>query len=221
MRNPGPVAAQKLARQLATTAHAWARTILICVGRRDAELEDTLAEETLAYTLCLLDARVERFDGAFLEQVRAECQRLQAERAWRMANRYRRLPAANSQLKEEAEFSRRYLQQVTQAEAGYGPTDDTFHEFCRATGLHSSVLLGRGENLAALVFYIVVHGCLSCRAPLTRRQTTELLRATRECRVHTEAFLNQWLADRFAESPLCSPALKPAAAARQIAPTAG
>ncbi len=214
--------AERLAKRLLANSLAWARTLLICVGRRDSSLEATLADETLAYSLCLLEERMAdgREASQFAEMVRMQCCRLVSERSWRMANRHRRLPPVPAG-RDHSEFSHRYLVQTAPAKPGVGPTDKTFEEFCRATGVSSSVLYGRGENLATLVYYVVAHGCLSCRAALTRRQTAELLRATRECHAHTESFLSGWAAEMSSEPPVGYGVLASGETGRRISVTTG
>jgi len=70
-----------------------------------------------------------------------------------------------------------------------------FGEFCRATGLSSARLAGGGENVATLLFYIVLHGLVARDRPFTREQTTLLLRAAGQCRRQVQAACQVWLAD--------------------------
>ena len=86
-----------------------------------------MAEETLAYSLCLLEERMAegREASQFVEMVCLQCCRLASERSWRMANRHRRLPPDPAG-RDPSQFSRRYLVQAAQAKPGVGPTDKTF-----------------------------------------------------------------------------------------------
>jgi hypothetical protein len=68
-----------------------------------------------------------------------------------------------------------------------------FEEFRASTGLSSEVLVGSGENLATLVFYIVLYRVFSMDGLPRREQTLKLLRAGRRCRVETERQVAEWL----------------------------
>jgi hypothetical protein len=69
-----------------------------------------------------------------------------------------------------------------------------FEQFCQCTGLGSDVLVGKGENLATLVFYIAVHGVLSARGLPTRQQVLRLLQAASQCRTQMQRAISKWLA---------------------------
>lgn len=189
-----PAAAEKLARRLYASSQAWARTLLICVRRQTCELEERLARETLAFSLRLLAERLKPGSGSggFLDLIRANCARLRAQRSWWQPHRHRCLesPADGA---DGSEYSRALRARTRTPGTDFGLTDETFEDFRQATGLSSSVLFGRGENLATLVFYIVAHGCVSGNDPLTRAQTRDLLRAARQCRLETEAFVTDWM----------------------------
>lgn len=207
MRDPAPpsaaldaVAARRLAKRICATAFAWTRTFSICVGRSSSGLEDEVLEEVLAYALCLLDLRLAsapaESTATFSERVRCACRALKAELRHRRSARQARLPAPASASDEATpQFSRQYL---AWAEGNGGRakfTPEMFEEFCRTTGLSSNVLVGGGENLATLVFYLVLHGLFSQAGPLSRRQGAELLRAARQCRGQLNTMLARELSD--------------------------
>lgn len=96
--------------------------------------------------------------------------------------------------REHSEFAKRYLTFCAQSKTDFRPTAETFREFCRSTGLSSSALVGKGENLATLVFYLVVHGMLAANGVCSRRQMGDLLRATQKYRSQWGALLEEWLA---------------------------
>ncbi|HEY9174085.1 MAG TPA: hypothetical protein VI136_17525 [Verrucomicrobiae bacterium] len=206
MRELNHAAAERLAKRLLANAAAWARTILVCVGRRDPGIEGRLASEALAYSLCLLDERLKRASEAdgFVSLVRSCCARIMDERAWWRANRHRRLAQAPLAA-DGSDFTQKMLAHAEGTEPRFGLSEEAFDEFCQATGLSSPVLFGRDENLAALVFYIVAHNCVSAGGRLSRRQTNELLRATRECRLHTERLVFNPMAESSASTlaPAC------------------
>lgn len=201
MRALDQAAAERLAKRLLANAAAWARTILVCVGRRDPGVEGRLASEALAYSLCLLDERLKRASKAdgFVSLVRSCCARILDERVWGRANRHRRLPQAAVD-RDGSEFSRELLAHVKGSGSRFDLSEEAFEEFCQATGLSSPVLFGRDENLAALVFYIVAHNCVSSGGRLSRQQTNALLRAARECRMHTERLVYDRLAEECGDS---------------------
>lgn len=111
---------------------------------------------------------------------------------WRHTNRYKRILAPDAALSGSC-----YVRLYPPPDAQSGPqarlTKEMFDQFCHCTGLGSNVLVGKGENLATLVFYIAVHGVLSARGLLTREEVLRLLRAASECRTQMQRAIPGWL----------------------------
>jgi hypothetical protein len=214
---PDPELARAIARKLCSESLAWARTIVVTTwplrGRlesasagikpkdsrsapRRVQLEDDLFVEVLAYGLRLLEMRLGTVSPAsqdgFARLVRQECSLLVGQASWRRAHRYKPLSASGSALSES-----RYVQLYPPPNAQGGPqarlTKEMFDQFCHCTGLGSDVLVGKGENLASLVFYIAVHGVLSARGLPTREEVLRLLRAASECRTQMQRAIPGWL----------------------------
>jgi hypothetical protein len=74
-----------------------------------------------------------------------------------------------------------------------GLNKETFRAFQRATGLGSESLVGKEENLASLIFYIVIYGLYAEDGPLSGTDGQKLLRAMRQCRLHFEKASGDWL----------------------------
>jgi hypothetical protein len=151
--------------------------------------------EVLAYGLRLLEMRLSATPFADCDglatMVRHECSVLVSQAGWRWRTRYKRLPAPDSALggSRYAQFHR------TRAAGGGGGarlTKDMFDQFCHCTGLGSDVLVGKGENLATLVFYIAVHGVLSARGLPTREEVLRLLRAAGKCGTDLQRAISKW-----------------------------
>jgi hypothetical protein len=210
VRVPDLDSAGEIAGKLCADSLAWAKTVAFTVLRGpkaqvadsrpagwDSELEEALLEEIVAYGLCLLElrlsaaARAER--EAFVAAVRHECGAWKERRVWRRRNRHRRLPAPGP-ASQGSQSAAGYLECKSEAGGQGRVTKEMFEQFCRGTGLSSSVLVGKGENLASLVFYIALHGVLSADGPLSREQVLDLLRAARECRIYLEKSVAGWLA---------------------------
>ena len=194
---PPPERAGELARNLCGSSLAWAKTVGGCLGRTNSELEDDLWEEILAFALCLvrlrLSAASETEREAFLALVRLECERLSEARSWRQRSRIKRLPAPACTHGGSQEVERA---QAAERQSGAARvTQEMFEQFCHLTGLDSTVLVGSGENLASLMFYITIYGVVSEQAPLRTDEALRLLRAVRECRGFLEAALPGWLAE--------------------------
>ncbi len=153
--------------------------------------------EVLAYSLCLLEMRLA--DGGpagsagLAARVRRECYELVGQSSWRRRNRHQSLPVPDPALRAS-----RYKQLYPPPDDGSAAhsrlTREMFEQFCRCTGLGSEVLVGSGENLASLVFYIALHSVLAARGLPTREVVLKLLRAARECRSHLQQEIPQLLA---------------------------
>ena len=118
-------------------------------------------------------------------RVRHECSVLVSQASWQRRNRYRRLPAAGPAL-DDSRYAQLY---PARAAAGSGQarlTKEMFEQFCQCTGLGTDVLVGKGKNLASLVFYIATHAVLSARGLPTREEVLRLLRAAGACSRHME-----------------------------------
>jgi hypothetical protein len=73
-----------------------------------------------------------------------------------------------------------------------GVSREAFEHFCASTGLGSEVLVGREENLASLVLYIVIHAVLMEAGSLSREQVVQLLKLAGGCRADLEQALATW-----------------------------
>lgn len=219
---PGPEIApdfaRALARKLCRDSLAWAKTLVASVrpsrtrlrsgsgGKSDGvtpslsprlQLEDELFVEVLAYGLCLLEMRsaaASPADGERLVRlVRHECGVIVERASWRRRSLRRHLPRP-----APAPGSSRYAQiYPAWSDDDRGQprlTREMFEHFCRCTGLGSDVLVGKGENLASLVFYVSVHGVLSAGGLPSREEVLKLLQAARECRTRLQGAISEWLA---------------------------
>jgi hypothetical protein len=186
-------AARHLASHLVHAADAWSVMLLESVKREAPSLRSELATEVLAYAVCALEIRLTTSSptpaAAFLGGLRRHCRAL---RQARDAALFRPLPPQSAL--ETPEFTHRYLSVTTHARSGCPFREDIWKEFCETTGLGSSVLVGQGGNLAALIFYIVVHGRVMSDAPASREAMMRLLRAARDCAAFFEVALDQWFA---------------------------
>lgn len=209
-----PARADGVARSLHRAAVAWAVTFLKSRAGLDRALAEQLTTETLAFGLALLDERVREFgsDGAaFAHRVRRAAWILHAR--WRTApGRSRQLTAGDAPTREEAEDVSEFSLacRLTGGEGGgaFEFTEAMHLEFCELTGLGTNELVGHGANLAALGFYLVVHGRVFASRLRSRAERRWLVQALRECREHLERGLATWLA--------C-----PAAAARPVSAAIG
>ncbi|MEI6779808.1 MAG: hypothetical protein WCQ21_02705 [Verrucomicrobiota bacterium] len=215
---PDPKLARAVARKLCRDSLAWARTLVVSAraprGRRgsapagrnaadtrsaagEAQLEDELFIEVLAYGLCLVEMRLSAATPAgqdgLATLVRYECSVLLSQATWRRQNRYQRLPAPNPAL-SDSRYAQLYPAHGAESGRQARLTREMFQQFCHCTGLGSDVLVGKGENLATLVFYIAVHGVRSARGLPTRDEVLRLLRAASECRTRMQRAISQWLA---------------------------
>ena len=152
--------------------------------------------EVLAYGLRLLEMRLSapnlaECDG-LASLVRLECRMLVSQASWRQRNRYKRLPSSDPALRG-SRYAELYPLRANEGASGARLTKEMFDQFCHCTGLGSDVLVGKGENLATLVFYIAVHGVLSSRGLPTREEVLRLLRAAGKCGTYLQRAISKWL----------------------------
>jgi hypothetical protein len=210
--------ARALARKLCRDSLTWSRTFVISLrpsqtrlrgasDRRSAggtqstpsalQLEHELLVEILAYGLCLLEMRLSADPRAgrkaLVALVKHECGVLMERARWRRRTLYRRLPPP-SPAPSGSRYAQIYPTCNTEGRGQARLTRAMFEQFCRCTGLGSDVLVGTGENLASLVFYIAVHGVLSAGGLPTREEVLKLLLAARECRAHLQRAVSTWVA---------------------------
>ncbi len=220
--------ARVIARRLCRDSLAWARALALgtCpaqpsspsapdpqttasgtqVTNSTARTEHEMFLEVLAYSLCLLDMRLSSKTSAenvsLATRVRHECYVLVEEATWFGRKHYKRLPAPDPALRHS-----RYQQLCSPQDADSGAharlTREIFEQFGRCTGLGSEVLVGSGENLASLVFYIALHTVLAARGLPTREGVLRLLRTAKECRIHFQRTIPQMLAGK--PNPPCLP----------------
>ncbi len=197
--------ARSIARKLCCDSLAWAKTIIASTGhgrarRGDvsggrAPLLEQMFAEVLAYGCCLLEMRwsaawpAER--EAFVRQVRHECAALIEQAQWWRRNRHRRLPSPGG-----SRYAQMFPAHGTDDRHRARLTREMFAQFCRCTGLGSDVLVGKGENLATLVFYIAAHGVVSADGLPTRQAVLKLLQSAQACRAHLQKAIAEWVAAR-------------------------
>ena len=237
---PDSELARAIARKLCSHSLAWARTLAVSVqpsrtrpgnalaGRNSVgaqsatsrvECEDEMFVEVLAYSLRLLEMRVAAALPADSEGlvtlVRHECSVLVSQARWRRRNRCRRLPAADPTL-SGSRYARLHPAHGAGGSGQARLTREMFEQFCQCTGLGSDVLVGKGKNLATLVFYIAAHGVLSARGLPTREEVLRLLRAASACAIQMERAISRWLsAERPTPPALVTSQPAPALPARQ------
>lgn len=208
MSTPDSTASQEIAGKLSAASLAWAKTFLICAEKQHADLEAALFSEVQAFAICLLKLRLARMEmtdaAAFVESVRAHCRELRKVMGRRRVLRPE-LPAAANDPADATEFARQFLVHSAHREGPSPASRELFEEFCRSTGMSSTVLVGGGENLASLLFYIVIHGVFAADGHASRQQVTELLRAAQKCRGQLNQTIENWMARDFA--PCGPPAL--------------
>lgn len=187
--------AKRLAAKLCRAALAWGKTFQACADAPHAVCREQVCEETLAYSLCLLELRLgppsaEAFH--FLAEVRRECQEQFAQ--WQhLARTSRKQLSPPPPAQEQAGFANQYLMYAGRDSGAFRITEPMFQDFCEMTGLSSTCLVGTGPNLAALVFYIVLHGVFTAHRPISRERKRVLLGAAKSCRAFFEDLLDQWL----------------------------
>lgn len=208
----GPELLRGIARKLCRDSRAWAKTLVMNLrpSQTRRQLEEELFVEVMAYGLCLFEMRLSEAaavdHGALADLVRHECG-VPTERArWRRRTRCKRLPGLAS-----APSGSRYAQIYPAGSSGGSGqarlTKEMFEQFSQCTGLGSEVLVGKGENLASLVFYIAVHGVLSAGGLPRREEVLKLLRTAQECRTHLQSAISEWLGpnrEHPHQSPPCS-----------------
>jgi hypothetical protein len=192
--------AGRVARSLHRAAVAWAHTFLKSRRGLDPALAETLAAETLAFGLALLEQRL-RWHGpsaaSFLDQVRRDAWQLHArwrQRAWSFRRLSGRGEAADGPAQDLSEFTLACRARGGATDGSFEFTEPMHAEFCELTGLGTSELVGNGANLAALVFYLIVHGRVFASRPDSREERRWLVQALRECREFLERALEHWLA---------------------------
>jgi hypothetical protein len=207
-----PEKARGLAKDLCVHSLGWVRTFAVALSRwqiagqsgadrssRSAAVEDALMREVLAFGLYLLELQLDdlapRQREAFLHRLRYECWSIDQKRIGRRQGRFRRLTGAAG--KSSASAPDEWLPNLyrRQSEAGR-VTREMFEKFCANTGLGSDVLVGQGKNLAALLFYIAIHGALTANGALVEAQVKPVLQVAQECRT----WLERWAAGCF-EAP--------------------
>ena len=160
--------------------------------------------EVLAYGLRLLEMRLAAVGPAYPDglagQVRRECSVLVGQAGWRRRNRFKRLPAPDPGL-GGSRYAQLYPARNGDSQGQARLTREMFEQFCHCTGLGSEVLVGTGENLASLVFYIAVHSVRSARGLPTREEVLRLLRAASECRIQMQRAISRWLAAESSSPP--------------------
>jgi len=191
--------AEALARSLHRAAVAWAHTFLHSRAGLDAALLEQLTTETLAFGLMLLEDRW-CWRGPDAETFTARVRRA----AWTWHAQWRKDawparqltpgdPPAVGREEDASEFT------LAGRNSGRGSSDafqftEAMHaEFCELTGLGTKELVGGGANLAAMIFYLVVHGRVFARRPHSREERRWLVQALRECREQLTHALDCWL----------------------------
>lgn len=140
-----------------------------------------LKREITAFGLYLLKLRLERdprpHSPAWLENVRHACLAASATADDRPGQA------------GESEFGL----QLASWDTAEGPTRarEAYEQFCLSTGLGGTALVGRGENLAALIFYITLHALASRQGLPTRDQVRVLLKAAQEVRKHLQTLVDE------------------------------
>jgi hypothetical protein len=183
------------ARALCKAARAMARAGVALAATSDAALEGHLTQESLNYALHLVDLRLRAADGqdhrSLLRALRQVC--------WRLIQSSGSPDPGPPRLGGCAACAESAPNEAV-VEGGADSlrgqiSPALFEEFRRATGLNSAQLVGEGENVASLVFTIVLHGLVARDWPFNREQTMLLLQAARQCRRHIACAVTAWQAD--------------------------
>lgn len=186
------VSAARLAAQLHQAAVAWARTLAIGTARRDTTLEEAWFREIIAYANRLAALHLANWPAEsrrhFLAQLGRETLRLQEQRR-RRVSRGRQLTAPVND--PEPQFDQQYRSGLHSLRAGDGRLREVYLEFCRHTGLSSDVLVGSGQNLAAIIFYFVIFGLAAGGASAKGQHQRWVLRTARDCRVHLASVIRR------------------------------
>ena len=154
---PDPKLARAVARKLCRDSLAWARTLVVSAraprGRRgsapagrnaadtrsaagEAQLEDELFIEVLAYGLCLVEMRLSAATPAgqdgLATLVRYECSVLLSQATWRRQNRYQRLPAPNPAL-SDSRYAQLYPAHGAESGRQARLTREMVQQFCHCS----------------------------------------------------------------------------------------
>jgi hypothetical protein len=190
-------AARKAARELCASSMAWGKTFGACIARHERTLEERWFREILAYGLYLLESRVAGHDPAVMASLKRA---IKTECADFIARGKINHPRGDKQLgsPQDSRPSSRIVAESTASDYANAPISPAgFEKFCRATGLSSQILVGDGNNLAAILFYMVVHEVASTEKPLERKDAKLLLEAAQKCRIQLQECVSKALkADR-------------------------
>lgn len=201
---PDDPQAEHLAKAFIEASGSWAKALVVSVERDSPPLRQALSEEVLAYAVCVLDLRLgnpsDHSARALVADVRKHCRQIRERKARAQAPK-----TLSSASPGPAEFVGRYWAITHHVEGGPQFRDDIWREFCRTTGLGTNVLVGNGNNLAALIFYIVVHSRVLSEGPACRQAATRLLRVAHDCVAFFDAAVDQWLAEKTAKRPVLPP----------------
>lgn len=203
-----PEFARKIARTLSGDALFWARAFASCASSvrlapgkalpetglrkikpsaESHEVENELFVEVLSYSLSLLEMRLSKSrsgaSNSFVAAVRRECGVMMGQGDHGTQTRSCRPPDARPSLGGSA-YDQLILCKGARYRGRLRLTKEVFDQFCECTGLGSDVLVGSGENLASIIFYVTLHGMLSCHARLTREAVQRMLRIAADCRKH-------------------------------------
>lgn len=175
-----------LARALTAVADRWSRALAASFPQgRTVGLD--LLREIWAYARCRVRAELGGVSAGeregFLTELDAEFGRFCARHA-PGGSAKRRLAGASQAMDTR-------LARLNELGAA-GVNREAFEHFCASTGLGSEVLVGREENLASLVLYIVIHAVLMEAGPLSREQVVQLLKLAGACRTDLEQVLATW-----------------------------
>jgi hypothetical protein len=203
----GTETAQHIARVLEDIALKWGRLMAACMTQFNsapvrgngaseymAALTSELRDEVLAYALSCIEFRLQSsstFDQEWLKCLRQECHSMKTARAWKYQQRHKSLPVTSAAW--DALAATVQTGSESAPAAAQQLTAEQFELFCRNTGLSSGALVGDGENLAALLFYLALYCACSAHGTLNRAQIFHLLKSARTCRGHLNECIHQWL----------------------------
>lgn len=184
--SPDPIDARQLAFELFSACVKASSVLTGASGAAGLGRSQALLRETLAYGLCALDLQLQQHQPrerkALMAEVRLECGELLRSLCGGTTEDTGHLLATPANDGEPCQFDASYALLATGASLRTAKLEAFVH-FKELTGLESDVLVGRGTNLASLVYYVAVHATAFGGALADLQTRHRLQQAAREsCR---------------------------------------